>query len=184
PKTDGFGAEVTVTVVAALLTVRPVEAPLSRCTDDAGKFAPIVSVPAEVGVTLTEQVETPAAPGTSRQLEPERPAPVSEIVPVGEIAVPLPCVSVTVTVTDVVCPTTTGFAPKAIDVALVRPLTVRLKVCVAFCGVPAVESTTWTVKTNDPEADADPAITPTADRVSPAASEQPEARHPLRGASP
>ncbi len=30
PKTEGFGEELTVTVVAALLTVRPVVRPLSR----------------------------------------------------------------------------------------------------------------------------------------------------------
>ncbi len=183
PSMDGFRLDAIAVVVPAGFTVRPVESPLKRCMAVAEKFAAMVTVPAAVGVTVTWQAEALAVVGARTQLVAESPEPVRATVPVGLDGVPLPCVSVTVTVTDVVWPTTTGFAPKAIAVAVVRPATVRLNVWLAVCGVPGVESVTFAVNEKLPEADGVPEITPPGDSVSPAGSALPGSQR-SRSAAP
>src|SRR6516164_8607956 len=97
----------------------------------------MVRGPGDVGVIETAQLETPAvAVGTRLQLPAERAgSPVIVTVPVGKEAVPPACASETVAVTDVVWPTTIGFAPKPTVVVVVRPATVMWKVCVADCWI-------------------------------------------------
>jgi len=150
----------------------------------AEKLAAMAELPAAVGVTVTWQAAALAVVGTRTQLAAERPEPVRATVPVGLDGVPLPCVSVTVTVTDVVWPTTTGFAPKVIAVEVVRPATARLNVWLAVWGVPGVESVTFAVNEKFPEVDGVPEITPPGDSVSPAGRALPGARLQVSGALP
>ena len=150
----------------------------------AEKLAPMTSVPAAAGVTDTVQAEDPATVGERTQLEAESPEPVRATVPVGLDGVPLPCVSVTVAVTDVDWPRTIGLDPKVIEVWVARADTARLKVCVAFCGVPAVESVTCSVNEKLPDAVGDPEMTPPAEIVRPAGSVYPGATAHVSGALP
>ena len=150
----------------------------------AAKLAPMTSVPTDGGVTVTAQVATPRVVGASTQLVAERPDPVKATVPVGLEGVPVPCVSVTVTVTDVDGPKTMGLAPKVIEVSVLRPFTVSWNVWVAVCGVPDVASVTFTVKVEFPEAEGVPEMTPPVESVSPAGSVLPGVRAHVSGALP
>ena len=146
PRRDGFRLDTIAVAVPAVFTVRPVVSAAQKVHGRGREALPRWSkLPAAVGVTVTWQAEAPAVVGARTQLVAESPEPVRATVPVGLDGVPLPCVSVTVTVTDVVWPTTTGLAPKAIAVFVVRAFTWRLNVWLAVCGVPGVESDTFAV---------------------------------------
>src|SRR5262249_3073591 len=125
--------------------------------------------PGEGGVIETAQLETPAVAVGARLQVPEESAgsPERGTVPDGNAAVPPACVSETVAVTEVGCPTTIGFAPKPTDVGVCRPATVMWKVRVADWGIGLVWSGALIVKSKTPEPVGGPEIGPPGESVRP-----------------
>jgi hypothetical protein len=122
----------------------------------------IVSEPLDGAVTVTWQLAWFGAPvGAREQVPPVTPpVPVTVTVPDGTDAAPPGSVSVTVSVATLDAVARTALGESDRTAVVWRPLTARVRVCVAVCGVGEVESVAWTVKAKLPAAVGVPEIVP------------------------
>ena len=125
PTSTVVGSRLTVVEVERLFTVRSAELVLPEWTSVAVKVAVMVWVLAQLGVTLTAQVEYPECGVNSQRPAMVSPDPdVTVTVPVGATFVPSAWVSVTVTVVSLPCSTTTVAGLKLIATEVERLFTV------------------------------------------------------------
>lgn len=98
--------------------------------------------------------------------------------------IPLPLGYVTFAVRRRGCPKVGDAGEELRATVVVAPVTVRLKVWVALCGVPVVESVTLTVNVKDPPTVGVPERVPELDSVSPFGRVDPGASDHVNGAFP